>query len=48
MATNSTLTAVEKKKKKKNPDVINLVKETDCDVKISDIEKKVTDHDHDK
>ena len=30
------------------PDVSNLVKKTDYDAKILDIEKKVTDHDHDR
>ena len=38
------LTAVENK----IPDVSILVKKTDCDTKISDIEKKISDHDHDK
>ena len=34
----------------KIPDISNLVKKnkTDYDVKIKDIEKKVTDHDQDK
>ena len=32
----------------KIPDISNLVKKTDYDAKISKIEKKVTDHDHDK
>ena len=36
------MTAVENK----IPDVNNLVKKTDYDAKISEIEKKVTDHDH--
>ena len=44
LATNSALTAV----KNKILDVSSLVKKTDYDAKISDIEKKVTDHDHDK
>ena len=44
LATNSTLTAVENK----IPDVSSLVKKTDYDIKISDIEKKITDHNHDK
>ena len=44
LATNSALTAIENK----IPDVNNLVKKTDYDAKILDIEKKVTDHDHDK
>ena len=29
------------------PDVSSLVKKTDYDTKISHIEKKITDHDHD-
>ena len=44
LATNSALTAVENK----IPNVSSLVKKTGYDTKISDIEKKVTDHDHDK
>ena len=44
LATNSALTAVENKM----PNVINLVKKADYDLKILDIDKKVTDHDHDK
>ena len=32
----------------KIPDVSSLVKKTDYNPKILDIEKKVTDHDHDK
>ena len=47
MATNSALTAVENK----IPNVRNLgkkKKKTDYNTKISKIEKKVTDHDHDK
>ena len=44
LATNSALTAVENK----IPDVSSLVKKTDYDAKILNIEKKVTDHDHDK
>ena len=38
------MTAVENK----IPDVSSLVKKTDYDAKILDIEKKVTDHDHDE
>ena len=38
------LTAIENK----IPDFSNLVKKADYDTKISDIEKKITDHDHDK
>ena len=30
------------------PNVINLVKKTDYNAKINDIEKKITDHNHDK
>ena len=44
MATNSALTAVENKK----PNVGGLVKKTDYNTKISEIEKKITDHYHDK
>ena len=44
LATNPALTAVENK----IPDVSNLVKKTDYIQKISDTEKKVTDHDYDK
>ena len=44
LATSSALTAVENKL----PDVRSLVKKADSDRKISDIEKKITDHDHNK
>ena len=44
LVTNSALTAVENK----IPDVSNVVKKTDYDAKILDIENKVNDHDHDK
>ena len=44
LATNFSLTVVENK----IPDVSSLVKKTDYDGKISDIEKKITDHNHDK
>ena len=44
LVTSSALTAVENK----IPDVSSLVKKTDNDTKISDIERKITDHDHDK
>ena len=44
LATNSALTAVENK----ISDVSSLVKKTDYDTKISDIEKKIADHNHDK
>ena len=43
-ATSSALTAVENK----IPDVSSSVKKTNHDVKISEIEKKITDHDHEK
>ena len=44
LATKSALTVVENK----IPDVSSLIKKTDYNTKISDIEKKITDHDHDK
>ena len=44
LATNSALTAV----KNKIPDVNNLVNKTDYNTKISEIQNKVSDHDHDK
>ena len=44
LATNSALTVV----KNKIPDVSILVKKTDYNPKISDIEKKIIDHNHDK
>ena len=44
LATSSALTGVENK----IPDVSSLVKKADYDTKISDIERKITDHDHDK
>ena len=44
LATNSVLTAVENE----IPDPSNLVKKTDYDTKISDIEKKIAYHNHDK
>ena len=44
LATSSALTAVENK----IPDVNNLVKKADYETKISDIGKKINDHDHDK
>ena len=44
LATNSEVTAVGNK----ITDVNSLVKKTDYNTKISDIEKKITDHDHDK
>ena len=44
LATNLALTAVENE----IPNVSSLVKKTDCDTKISKIENKVSDHNHDK
>ena len=44
LATKTALTAVENK----TPNVSSLVKKTNCDTKISDLEKKLTDHNHDK
>ena len=44
LATKTTLTAVENKM----PDVSSLVKITNYDTKISELEKKLTDHNHDK
>ena len=44
LATNSELTAVENK----IPNVSSLVKKADYNTKISDIEKKITDHNCDK
>ena len=44
LATNSELTAVENK----IPDVSSLAKKTDINAKISDVEKKIIDHNHDK
>ena len=44
LATNSALTAVENK----IPDVSSLVKKTDYNTKISEIENKVNDHNHEK
>ena len=44
LATKSALTAVENK----IPDVSNLVKQTDYNTKISKIEKKIGDHNHNK
>ena len=44
LATNSALAAVENK----IPDVSGLVKKTDYDTKISEIENNVSDHNHDK
>ena len=44
LATNTALTAVENK----IPDVSSLVKKTNYNTKITEIEKKLTDHNHDK
>ena len=44
MATNPALTAVENK----TPNVSSLVKKTDYHTKISEIENKVNNHNHDK
>ena len=44
LATTAALTTVENK----IPNVSNLVKKTDYNIKINEIEKKITDHDHDK
>ena len=44
LATKTALTAVENK----IPSVSSLVKKTDYDTKISELEKKLTNHDHDK
>ena len=44
LVTKIALTTVENK----IPDVSSLVKKTDCKTKITEIEKKLTDHNHDK
>ena len=44
LATNSALTTVERK----ISDVKSLVRKTEYNTKISEIEKKVSDHNHDK
>ena len=44
LATKTALTAVENE----IPDVSNLVKKTDYNTKVTEIEKKLTDHNHDK
>ena len=44
LATKAALTAVENK----TPSASSLVKKTDYDTKITEIEKKLTDHNHDK
>ena len=44
LATKGALTTVENKV----PDVSNLVKKTDYNTKVAEIENKLTDHNHDK
>ena len=44
LATNAALTAVENKM----PDISSSVKKTDYNAEINEIEKKVTNHNHDK
>ena len=44
LATKTALTAAENK----TPDVSNLVEKTDCNTKVTEIQKKLTDHNHDK
>ena len=44
LATNAALTAVEYK----TPNISSLVKKTDYNTKITEIEKNLTDHNHDK
>ena len=44
LATTSALTAIENK----IPSISNLVKKTDYDTKVTEIEKKLTDHNQDK
>ena len=44
LATSSALTAVEHK----TPSISNLVKKADYDTKVTEIEKKLTDHNNDK
>ena len=44
LATNTALTTVENK----IPSVSNLVRKTDYNTKITEIEKKITDHNHEK
>ena len=44
LATKTALTAVENK----IPSVSNLVKKTDYNTKVTEIENKLTDHNHDK
>ena len=44
IANKSDVTAVENK----IPDISNLVKKTDCNTKITNIENKMNNHNHDK
>ena len=44
LATKAALTTAENKL----PDVISLVKKTKYNIKISELEKNLTDHNHDK
>ena len=44
LATKTALTTVENK----IPDISNLVKKTDCNTKITNIENKMNNHNHDK
>ena len=44
LATKTALTAMENK----IPNISSLVKKTDYNTKITEIEKKLTDHNHDK
>ena len=44
LATKTALTTVQNK----IPNVINLVKKPDYNIKVTEIEKKLTDHNHDK
>ena len=44
LATTGALTAIENK----IPSISSLVKKTDYNIKINEIEKKSTDHNHDK
>ena len=44
LATKTVLTTVENK----SPDVSSLAKKTNYDTNISELEKKLTDHNHDK
>ena len=44
MATNAALTSIENK----IPNISSLVKKTEYDTKFTEIEKKLTDHNHDK